>query len=162
MGVMSSGIDWQSWMVGLGRNVRRARELSGLTQQQLAERAGVSQGAVSRLETGRGLATPLLVVLGVAIALQRELRQIAPELLSDEMRALLRLDAGLDGEASAGFRDIAFLADEGLSELIRRYRALAEPERRRLVRVVTATADALDGHSSATVGSEPSREREVG
>jgi transcriptional regulator with XRE-family HTH domain len=161
MGVMSSGVDWASWMSGLGRNVRRARELSGLTQQQLAERAGVSQGAVSRLETGRGLATPLLVVLGVAIALQRELRQIAPELLSDEMRSLLRLDAGLDGEASAGFRDVAFLADDGLSELIRRYRALAEPERRRLVRVVTATADALDGHVGGLTP-EPSRAREVG
>ncbi len=157
MGVMSSGIDWASWMSGLGRNVRRARELSGLTQQQLAERAGVSQGAVSRLETGRGLATPLLVVLGVAVALQRELRQIAPELLSDEMRALLRLDAGLEGE-STGFRDITFLADEGLGELIRRYRALAEPERRRLVRVVTATADALDGNPTAQQDSPPARD----
>jgi transcriptional regulator with XRE-family HTH domain len=158
MGVMSGGVDWASWMTGLGRNVRRARELSGLTQQQLAERAGVSQGAVSRLETGRGLATPLLVVLGVAIALQRELRQIAPELLSDEMRALLRLDAGLDDDASAGFRDVTFLADDGLGELIRRYRALGEPERRRLVRVVTATADALDGHAISTTESPSARE----
>lgn len=36
----------------VGRNVRRIRIEKGLTQEQLAERAGVSQFHISLLETG--------------------------------------------------------------------------------------------------------------
>lgn len=36
----------------VGRNVRRIRIEKGLTQEQLAERAGVSQFYISLLETG--------------------------------------------------------------------------------------------------------------
>ena len=37
----------------VGRNVRRAREAAGLTQEQLAERSGFSQQYISDLERGR-------------------------------------------------------------------------------------------------------------
>jgi transcriptional regulator with XRE-family HTH domain len=37
----------------VGRNVRRAREAKGLTQEQLAERSGFSQQYISGLENGR-------------------------------------------------------------------------------------------------------------
>jgi transcriptional regulator with XRE-family HTH domain len=37
----------------VGRNVRRARIEKGLTQEELAERAGTSQFYVSSLEAGR-------------------------------------------------------------------------------------------------------------
>jgi len=47
------------------RQLRRVREFLGLSQDQVARLAGVSQGAVSRLEAGRGLATPMVVVLKV-------------------------------------------------------------------------------------------------
>jgi transcriptional regulator with XRE-family HTH domain len=33
--------------------LRRAREMAGLTQQQLAEEAGVRQATISELETGK-------------------------------------------------------------------------------------------------------------
>ena len=39
--------------VVVGRNVRRARIEKGLTQEELAERAGTSQFYVSSLEAGR-------------------------------------------------------------------------------------------------------------
>ena len=56
-------LDWSSWIKGLGKQARRVREFLGLSQEQVARVAGVSQGAVSRFEGGRGLATPLLVVM---------------------------------------------------------------------------------------------------
>jgi transcriptional regulator with XRE-family HTH domain len=37
----------------LGQIVRRAREAAGVSQRQLARRAGTSQAAISRLEAGR-------------------------------------------------------------------------------------------------------------
>lgn len=37
--------------------VRRARELAGLSQRELAERSGTSQSAVARTEAGRGTVT---------------------------------------------------------------------------------------------------------
>lgn len=37
----------------LGRNLRRAREQAGLTQEQVAERSGVHSTEVSRIERGK-------------------------------------------------------------------------------------------------------------
>jgi len=49
---MNEAVDWREWMRGLGRQLRRVREFLGLSQDQVARLAGVSQGAVSRLEAG--------------------------------------------------------------------------------------------------------------
>src|SRR5439155_19909934 len=56
-------IDWAQWIRELGSRIRHVREFVGLSQEQLARLAGVSQLGVIRLEAGRGLATPLLVRL---------------------------------------------------------------------------------------------------
>lgn len=37
----------------LGRKLRRARELAGLTQEEVAERSGVHATEVSRIEAGK-------------------------------------------------------------------------------------------------------------
>ncbi|HKR86775.1 MAG TPA: helix-turn-helix transcriptional regulator [Phenylobacterium sp.] len=37
----------------VGRNVRRAREAAGLTQEELAEKSGFTQQYLSGLETGK-------------------------------------------------------------------------------------------------------------
>src|SRR6476646_2563227 len=85
-------IDWRAWMLAFGRQERRVREFLGLSQEQLAKSAGVSQGAVSRLEAGRGLATPLLVVLRIHRTLHRALRAIEPSLLNEPLRRALEFD----------------------------------------------------------------------
>lgn len=43
-------------LVSLARDVIRDRRAAGLTQQQLADRAGVRQETISRVESGKHLA----------------------------------------------------------------------------------------------------------
>lgn len=53
----------------LGAAVRRARRAAGLSQQALADRAGVSRQWLSRLESGKGPAAEMGKVLDVLAAL---------------------------------------------------------------------------------------------
>jgi transcriptional regulator with XRE-family HTH domain len=135
--------DWSNWMRDLGREVRRLREFVGLSQERLARAAGVSQGAVSRLEAGRGLATPLLVAVRIRLALIEALRAVDPAFLSDELRQML------DGEHVVAFAvngirpDIAITRDRGLDEVIRLYRRLPERRREAAVALVRAAFEAL-------------------
>ena len=55
----------------LGRRLRRLRERIGVSQEALAALAGVSQSAVSRLETGRSPGAPFVVVVRLGVALGR-------------------------------------------------------------------------------------------
>src|SRR5256886_16048036 len=87
-------IDWAQWMRELGSRIRHVREFVGLSQEQLARLAGVSQGAVSRLEAGRGLATPMLVILKINLALTHRLRAVDPGLLNDAPRRGLEIGHG--------------------------------------------------------------------
>ena len=64
----------------LGRNVKRLREGLGWSQSELARRSGVSQGFVSRLESGES--TQALV--GAVQALARALGVTVDELLREE------------------------------------------------------------------------------
>src|SRR5438132_9726763 len=102
---MNETVDWREAMRDLGCQLRRVREFLGLSQDQVARLAGVSQGAVSRLEAGRGLATPMMVVLKVTLALRHALRDVDPALLNDDLRRVLAIgerisprigDAGFD------------------------------------------------------------------
>jgi transcriptional regulator with XRE-family HTH domain len=137
-------VNWAEWMRTLGRQVRRVREFLGLSQEQLAKAAGVSQGAVSRLEAGRGLATPLLVVLRIHRTLHRALRALDPSLLNDELRRALELDDVL-APAPDQSPDALPRQDAGLAEFLELYHALPPRERQTLLSIVRATAGALAG-----------------
>ena len=130
--------DWSAWMAALGGRVRRVREFVGLSQEQLARAAGVSQGAIIRLELAKGLATPLLVAVKVWTALAAALRTIDPAHLSDEARTMVAA-AGhvvftVDGAAPS------LTADPALDELLRLYRAVPKRQREALLAVVRAAA----------------------
>jgi DNA-binding XRE family transcriptional regulator len=59
--------------LALARKVRALREKRGLTQAELAERAGTGQAAIARIESGK--ATPKLDLLArIAVALGARLR----------------------------------------------------------------------------------------
>ncbi len=45
--------DYESWLVWISKKLRDLRAQSGLTQQQLAEKAGLPQSHISRLEAGK-------------------------------------------------------------------------------------------------------------
>jgi transcriptional regulator with XRE-family HTH domain len=131
-------------MRAFGLQERRVREFLGLSQENLARLAGVSQGAVSRLEAGRGLATPMLVVLKITLALRAALRDIDPALLNDGLRRVLEIENRISPRiGDVGFDAVPVTKDPALEELVRIYHTLPERRRETLLSVVRAAADAL-------------------
>jgi transcriptional regulator with XRE-family HTH domain len=140
----ANGIDWSRWMRELGAQVLRVREFLGLSQDQLSRIAGVSQGAVSRLENGRGMATPLLVVTKICGALRDGLSHMDPSLLSAEAQRIITSGMSLP-DARQPFPSPA--QDAGVEELLRTYHRLSEWQRHQLLAVLRATAAALAAES---------------
>ncbi len=137
-------IDWRQWMRAHGQQVRRLREFLGLSQEQLAQLAGVSQGAVSRLEAGRGLATPMLVVMKITLAVVRGLRALDPSVLNDDLRRLMNVETTISPPiGELGTRLEALTKDPGVEELISIYRDLPERQRPTFLSVMRATAAAF-------------------
>ena len=144
-------IDWPKWMRELGSRIRHVREFVGLSQEQLARLAGVSQGAVSRLEAGRGLATPLLVLMKLNVPLVSALRRLDPSILNDELRRMLEWTRNVTPPVGdMGYEVLPITGDPGLEELIRRYQELPERQRRTFLSVMGATAASLTSVSPAS------------
>jgi len=144
----SNGVDWARWLRGLGGQVLRAREFLGLSQDQLARLAGVSQGAVSRLENGRGVATPLLVVTKICGALRAALSQVRPELLSSEARQIVESGMSLP-DTTATLLGAGPAHDPGVEEMLRLYHGLSDRQRQQVLSVLRAMAHALSSESGA-------------
>jgi transcriptional regulator with XRE-family HTH domain len=132
---------WRPWMLELGKQIRRLRRLVGLSQQDLADLARVSQGAVSRLETARGLATPLLIVVKINLALLAELRKfdavvpdtdLCPRGVSDLLRGPERT-LGPD----------AVVPDPMFAAFVRLFRETGERHREGLLAIMRAACVAL-------------------
>lgn len=136
-------LDWAGWIKGLGKQARRVREFLGLSQEQVARVAGVSQGAVSRFEGGRGLATPLLVVMKVNAALRSAVSAMTPDVLSVDARRLLELEEPVPGQENGHAPPIS--ANPDLEELVRIFHDVPERQRQRLLAVMRAAANALGG-----------------
>jgi transcriptional regulator with XRE-family HTH domain len=127
-------------MRDLGRQIRRGREFLGLSQEQLARLAGVSQGAVSRLETARGLATPTLVVLRVSRVLAGELGKVQPDVMDSDLRTMRSV---LDASDESLLESSGVRADPHLEELMEIYRTTAPAQRPALLAIFRAAVMAL-------------------
>lgn len=138
--------DWRAFTRRVGTRVHQLRELLGLSQERLAQVAGVSQGAVSRVESGRCNATPLITHAKLFAALSRELGDIRPDALTAEVQEFLMTIRRLvpvfwtDGMPLVG--------DPGLGKLMTAYAALRDPEREAFLRCVLPLAAYMEGASA--------------
>jgi DNA-binding Xre family transcriptional regulator len=82
--------------------MRELRESLGLSQEELASRAGLSQGSVSRFENGRNNHIGALVILKLGAALARQCHGPRESLLFDAMRDVVADFARLGGPALSG------------------------------------------------------------
>ena len=100
----------------IGQRVHAARVAAGLSQGQLAERAGVAQAAISRIERGETREPGVLIMAGIARALDTSIEELvghgarrrsAQQMLAERVAGLEarvaaleeRLDEGLRGNA---------------------------------------------------------------
>ena len=139
--------DWRRWMKEIGERARRMREFLGLSQEQLARRAGVSQGAVSRFEIGRGLNTPLLVSIKINASLATALSAVDATLLTDDARRFVEsMDLlALPGDPSEPHtaKPFPLLGDPEFEDVIRHCGRLPEARRRLFLAAMKALARAL-------------------
>jgi DNA-binding XRE family transcriptional regulator len=133
--------DWNTWMRRLASQLRRLRRFLGLSQGELARRAGVSQGAVSRLETGRARMTPLVVVLKIGVVLRQSMAVFDRDVPSDELRAALDgLDRLVPFARQADACPGPITTDTKLVDLVRLFRAAPDGERRIVLAILRAVA----------------------
>jgi transcriptional regulator with XRE-family HTH domain len=98
-------------MVG-GELVREGRKRAGLTQKQLADRAGTTQSAIARLEAGRTSPTLEAVERLLRLCGFQLIVELAPYDDSDVVQAEARLRQSVDeriAEMEAGLRAVTEL-----------------------------------------------------
>ena len=120
-------IDWRAWWQAFGKQHREIREVLGFSQEEHARLAGVSQGAVSRLEAGKGIATPMVVILKINLVIRGALQGMDPGLLKDELRHFLELERRISPPiAGTGFNVLPITDHPAMQELVRLFRTVPE------------------------------------
>jgi transcriptional regulator with XRE-family HTH domain len=152
-----AGREAQELIRDLGRWTKRVREFLGYSQDKLAKLADVSQGAVSRVEAGRGIATPMVTFWKINQVFAKALGEIDPSMLSEEARSMLERARYLSTPVPTvphltEEREPSplMLIDPVLTRLISTYQTLPERERRGFLSVLDATANSLSRHPDAT------------
>lgn len=60
----------------MGYRIKEAREEAGMTQDELANKSGVSRSIINGLETGRATVTTNITLLKIAKALNKKISDI--------------------------------------------------------------------------------------
>jgi DNA-binding XRE family transcriptional regulator len=143
---------WEEWMRGMGRYTRRLRELAGLSQEELAGRAGVSQGAVSRLESGRAVQTPLIVVMKINTAMRQALAALPREAWTAETVHIMDdVAARRIPVRGTGFDAVPITPDPLLTKMVKIFWSVPPRHRAHLVAVLEAMCAMLaDDHLRQT------------
>jgi len=136
-------IEWRRWMRDFGQQLRRVREFLGLSQDALARRAGVSQGAVSRLETARGLATPLVIVLKVTAVVASELGKLDSALFDAELSRSLEMLTALSLPLPGAGEGRPVTSDPNIEHIVQLYPETPERRRPAVVSILSAAVAAL-------------------
>jgi len=141
--------------------VRDLRELLGLSQEQVARIAKLSQGAVSRFERGDALSTPWIVAVKIRVALTARLRQLEPDVLTDKARRFLAQTTlyGLPDDEALRTADVELLPAPELTAIVRAYRRVPESARANFVTIMSAVAAALGEKGNAPTNAESARVR---
>ena len=146
---VATKLAWQQWIQDLGRQMRRTREFLGLTQQEVARRAGVSQGAVSRFEGGRALSTPFLAIVRINVTLAQALGALDGSTVSEDARRyrqymdLLATPAETREPNGTPVSARALTADSESEAWLRLYWGVAPQRRASLLTMARAAAKAL-------------------
>jgi transcriptional regulator with XRE-family HTH domain len=135
--IMSARDDWRSSMRVLGDHLRALRKLAGLSQQRLAQVAGVSQAAMSRIEAGRP--TGQLAIFRIGRALNELLLPDCDALLGDHARRVLdALDTLAPATAPA---PAPTMRDRRGEELLRLFQRASETDQDVVLAVARALVD---------------------
>jgi DNA-binding XRE family transcriptional regulator len=97
----ASGEHWGAWLRRLGESMRELRRSLDLSQEELASRAGLSQGSLSRFENGCNGNIGALVILKLGAALARECHGPREFLLSDAIKGVVAEFVRLGGPTLA-------------------------------------------------------------
>ncbi len=128
--------------------MRELRELLGLSQEQVARIAKVSQGAVSRFERGDALSTPWIVAVKIRVALAARVRQLDADVLTDGARRFVAQTAlyGLPDDAALPPRlaGVEVLPAPELTAIVRAYRRVPESGRAQFVAIMSAVGATLN------------------
>lgn len=122
----------------IAAKVYAMRTLLGLSQQELADKARVSQGAISRMESGECGAMPLRTIAAAFLALVVELTPMG-DACTDEVRTLLQVVTGTFPMAVED-KTFTVLHDPGLDTLLRIYNLFSARERALFLGVVKPLA----------------------
>lgn len=134
MGTIVLDDEWISIIKSLAQTVRELRRTLGWSQDSLARRAGTSQGAVSRIESGNTLNLPFHTVVVVSRALAVGAKSIQTP-LTPETKALL--------EFTGSTGDLTEPTDPDLTSIISLYQRMKPPQRVAFTAFFLATSKLL-------------------
>jgi transcriptional regulator with XRE-family HTH domain len=143
--------DWEAQMIrDLGKWTRKVREFLGFSQDKLAKLADVSQGAVSRVEAGRGKATPLLTFTKINQVFAKALSEIDPAMLTKDAQEMLER-ARYMAKPVPDHHQLSSLAllDPVVAQVLAEYQSLPERAKPGFLTVLRATATSLGSHAHA-------------